>query len=50
MTTEGMKQRSFWFPEELLKRLKIVAAVEGKTQNEIVVGMVQAYVEKREAA
>ena len=31
-----------------MRRLKVVAARQGKTQNEVVVGMLTAYVEKYE--
>ena len=45
---EEWKQVSYRMPVGLTKRLKVVAAIEGKTQNEIVVGMIDAYVSKRE--
>lgn len=48
MDVEQYVQRSFRVPADLMRRLKIVAAKQGKTQNEILVGMLTAYVDRHE--
>lgn len=42
------KKLSVDIEEELLRRLKAVAAMEGKTVREIIVGLAEAYVRRKE--
>jgi len=45
---EDSKQTSFRAPEKLLRRFKIVAARQGKSQNDIIVDLLTRYVDLKE--
>lgn len=49
-TEEAIKQLTLRMPAELHMRLKIVAAKEGKTIQEILNGLTEAWVSKKEGS
>lgn len=46
MTTPQKKMSSYYLPEELHRKFKVAAAIEGKPMHKIIESFIEAYVKK----